>query len=54
MRKIFQAIGKATIRLMATVVGIVIGTSVVFLPLWLGTIIVVCAFVVLVICEMEE
>ena len=54
MRKIFQAIGKATIRLIATVVGIVIGASVVFLPLWLGTIIVVCAFVVLVICEMEE
>ena len=54
MRKIFQAIGKATIRLMATVVGIVIGASVVFLPLWLGAIIVVCAFVVLVICEMEE
>lgn len=54
MRKIFQAIGKATIRLMATVVGIAIGASVVFLPVWLGTIIVLCAFVVLVICLMEE
>lgn len=52
MRKIFQAIGEVTIMLMAiVVVGICITR---FLPLWLGCIIAVCAFVVLVINQMEE
>ena len=51
MRKIFEAIGKATTRLMAVVIGIYIARS---LPLWLGGVIAVCAFVVLVICQTEE
>ena len=51
MRKIFEAIGKVTTRLMAMVVGVYLAR---FLPLWLGGIIAVCAFVVLVIDEMEE
>jgi hypothetical protein len=51
MRKIFEAIGKVTTRLMAVVIGIYIAR---FLPLWLGGIIALCAFVVLVICELEE
>lgn len=51
MRKIFEAIGKVTTRLMAVVVGIYIAR---FLPLWLGGIIAVCAFIVLVISQMEE
>ena len=51
MRKILDAIGKVTIRLMAIVIGIYIAR---FLPLWLGGIIAVCAFVVLVINQMEE
>lgn len=51
MRKLFEAIGKVTTRLMAVVVGIYIAR---FLPLWLGGIIALCAFVVLVICQMEE
>lgn len=51
MRKIFEAIGKVTTRLMAVVIGIYIAR---FLPLWLGGIIAVCAFVVLVISQMEE
>ena len=51
MRKIFEAIGKVTTRLMSVVIGIYIAR---FLPLWLGGIIAVCAFVVLVISQMEE
>jgi hypothetical protein len=51
MRKIFKAIGKVTTRWMAVVIGIYIAR---FLPLWLGGIIAVCAFVVLVISQMEE
>ena len=51
MRKIFEAIGKVTTKLMATVIGIYIAR---LLPLWLGGIIAVCAFVVLVISQMEE
>lgn len=51
MRKIFDAIGKVTTRLMAVVIGIYIAR---FLPLWLGGIIAVCAFVILVINQMEE
>ena len=51
MRKIFEAIGKVTIRLMTVVIGIYIAR---FLPLWLGGIIAVFAFVVLVICQMKE
>ena len=51
MRKIFEAIGKVTTRLMAVVIGIDIARS---LPIWLGCIIAVCAFVVLVLYEMED
>ena len=51
MRKIFEAIGKVTTKLMAVVIGIYIAR---FLPLWLGGIIAVCAFVLLVISQMEE
>lgn len=51
MRKIFEAIGKVTTRLMAVVIGIYIA---IFLPLWLGCIISVCACVFLVLNEMEE
>lgn len=51
MGKIFEAIGKVTTRLMSVVIGIYIAR---FLPLWLGGIIAVCAFVVLVISQMEE
>ena len=51
LRKIFEAIGKVTTMLMAIVIGIYMARV---LPLWLGGIIAVCAFVVLVICEMEE
>ena len=51
MRKIFEAIGKVTTRLMAVVIGIYITR---FLPLWLGGIIAVCAFILLVISEMED
>ena len=55
MRKIFQAIGKVTIMLMAIVVGIAMGICIArLLPLWLGGIIAVCAFVVLVIRQTEE
>lgn len=51
MRKIFEAIGKVTIRLMAFVIGIYIAR---ILPLWLLIgIIAVCTFVVLVISQME-
>lgn len=51
MRKILEAIGKVTIKLMAIVIGIYIAR---FLPLWLGCIIAVCALVCLVINEMEK
>ena len=51
MRKIFQAIGKVAIRVMAIVAVICIART---LPLWLGGIIAVCAIAGLVICEMEE
>ena len=51
IRKIFEAIGKVTTGLMIVVIGIYMAR---FLPLWLGGIIAVCAFVVLVIREMEE
>ena len=54
MRKIFRAIGKVTIKLMAMVVGIVAGIGIARFPLWLVGIIVVCVFVVLVIRQMEE
>ena len=48
IRKIFEAIGKIT-------VGMVVGIGIArFLPLWLGGIIAVCAFVVLVKYQMEE
>jgi uncharacterized membrane protein (Fun14 family) len=51
MRKMFEAIGKVTTKLIAVVIGIYIAR---FLPLWLGGIISVCAFVFLVLNEMEE
>ena len=51
IRKIFEAIGKVTTMLMAIVIGIYIAR---ILPLWLGGIIAVCAFIVLVIRQMEE
>ena len=51
IRKILEAIGKVTTMLMAIVIGICIAR---ILPLWLGGIIAVCAFVVLVIHQMEE
>ena len=51
MRKIFEAIGKVTTRIMAIVIGVYLAR---FLPLWLGGIIAVCAFVALVISQMEE
>ena len=51
IEKIFEAIGKATTMLMVIVIGIYIAR---FLPLWLGGIIAVCVFVVLVIRQMEE
>ena len=51
MRKIFDAIGKVTTRLMTVVIGIYIAR---FLPLWLGGTIAVCAFVVLLINQMDE
>ena len=51
IRKIFEAIGKVTTMLMAIVIGIYMAR---FLPLWLGGIIAVCAFVVLVIRQIEE
>ena len=51
IRKIFEAIGKVTTGLMTVVIGIYMAR---FLPLWLGGIIAVCAFVVLVIRQMEE
>ena len=51
IRKIFEAIGKVTIMLMAIVIGIYMAKV---LPLWLGGIIAVCTLVVLVIRQMEE
>ena len=54
MRKMFEAIGKVIIRLMAVVVGIVAGIGIARFPLWLGGIIAVCVFVVLVNYQMEE
>ena len=51
MRKIFEAIGRVTTRLMAVVIGIYIA---ILLPLWLGGIIAVCAFIVLVLNERED
>ena len=48
IRKIFEAIGKVTL---AIVIGICMAR---FLPLWLGGIIAVCVFVVLVIRQIEE
>lgn len=51
IRKIFEAIGKVAIMLMAIVIVIYMAR---FIPLWLGGIIAVCAFVVLVILQMEE
>ena len=51
IRKIFEAIGKVTTGLIAVVIGIYMAR---FLPLWLGGIIAVCAFVVLVVRQMEE
>ena len=54
IRKIFEAIGKVIIRLMAVAVGIVSGIGIARFPLWLGGIIAVCVFVVLVNYQMEE
>ena len=55
IRKMFEAIGKVTIRLMVIAVGIAAGIGITrLLPLWLAGIISVCALVVLVICQMEE
>lgn len=55
IRKIFEVIGKVTISLMVIVVGIAAGIGIArLLPLWLWGIILVCAFVVLVIRQMEE
>ena len=54
IRKIFEAIGKVTTMLMAGVVGIVGGIGIARFPLWLGGIIVVCVFVVLVNYQMME
>ena len=51
IRKIFEAIGKVAIGLMAVAIGIYMAR---FLPLWLGGIIAVCAFIVLVIHQIEE
>ena len=51
MRKIFEAIGKVTTRLMVVVICIYIAR---LLPLWLGCIIAVFAFVGLVISQMKE
>lgn len=51
INKIFEAIGKVTTMLMAVVIGIYMAR---FLPLWLGGIIAVCVFVVLVNYQMEE
>lgn len=51
MRKMFEAIGKVTTRIMGVVAGIYIAA---ILPLWLGAILTVCAFIVLVIAEMEK
>ena len=50
IRKIFEAIGKVTTMLMAIVIGIYMARF----PLWLGGIIAVCVFVVLVNYQMEE
>ena len=54
IRKIFEAIGKVTTMLMAAVVGIVAAIGIAIFPLWLGGIIAVCVFVVLVNYQMEE
>ena len=54
IRKIFEAIGKVTTMLMAGVVGIVAGIGIARFPLWLGGIIAVCVFVVLVNYQMME
>lgn len=51
MRKIFEAIGKVTTRIMAVVIGIYIARC---LPLWVGSIIALFAFIALVLNEMEE
>ena len=51
IRKIFEAIGKVTTMLMAIIIVIYMAR---FLPLWSGGIIAVCAFIVLVIRQMEE
>lgn len=51
MRKIFEAIGKVTTRIMFVVIGIYIAR---FLPLWVGSIIALFAFIALVLNEMEE
>ena len=54
IEKIFEAIGKVTTMLMAAVVGIVAAIGIARFPLWLGGIIAVCVFVVLVNYQMEE
>ena len=54
IRKIFEAIGKVTTMLMALAVGIVAAIGIARFPLWLGGIIAVCVFVVLVNYQMEE
>ena len=51
MRKMFEAIGKVITRIMCVVAGIYLAA---ILPLWLGAILTVCVFIVLVIAEMEK
>ena len=51
MRKLFEAIGKVTTMIMAIVAGCLLAK---YLPLWLNIVLCVCAFVALVIIEMEK
>ena len=51
MKKMFEAIGKVTTKIMGVVAGIYIASIV---PLWLGAILAVSAFIALAIAEMEK
>lgn len=51
MKKMFEAIGKVTTRILCVVAGIYIAA---IMPLWLGAILCVCAFIALVLSELEE
>lgn len=51
MRKMFKAIGRVMVRVSCVVLGIYLAA---ILPLWIGAIIVVCGFIGLVLCELEE